>query len=170
MPVEVLIREAAPEDAAFLARLLVEVHDIHVAALPHVFRAIAADEQTTAFLREQIGDKDGQAFVAERAGAPVGYAWVRLHEAPPDPRLVPRRWVEVDTLVVVAAVRRSGVGRALMGRAHRWAAERGVTEVQVVVWGFNEGAIRFYEGLGYATARRTMRRPLVGRGEGRPDE
>jgi len=104
--------------------------------------------------------EDGQAFAAERAGEVVGYCWVRLHEAPPLPIFAPRRFAEIDTLVVVAPHRRHGVGRALVERAHRWAIERGADEVRLVVWEFNRDALRFYESLDYATSRRTMSRGL----------
>ena len=95
---EIRIREASPDDAAALAPLLVEVHALHAAALPAVFRPIAADERTAALLRAQIADASGRAFVAERGGGLAGYAWVRLHEPPPPPLFAPRRVAEVDTL------------------------------------------------------------------------
>ena len=153
---DVRIREATPDDAAALAPLLVEVHDLHAEALPAVFRPIAADERTAALLRAQVADETGRAFVAEHGDDLAGYAWVRLHEPPPSHLFVPRRVAEVDTLVVAAARRRRGIGRALVAAAHGWAARHGADEVRVVVWEFNRAAIRFYERLGYATARRTM--------------
>ena len=76
------------------------------------------------------------------------------------PLFVPRRYAEVDTLVVTKRARHQGIGRALVEHVHRWAAAEGVVEVQVVVWEFNVAAIGLYERRGYATARRTMRRPL----------
>jgi len=62
--------------------------------------------------------------------------------------------------VVAERARHQGIGRALVERAHRWAAEQGVAEVQVVAWAFNAAAIGLYEQLGYATARRTLWRAL----------
>ena len=154
------IREATVEDAKSLSGLLIEVHDAHVDALPHVFRRIEADDQTEGFLRGQIASEDGQAFVAESAGQLAGYLWIRLHEAPPIHLFIPRRYAEIDTLVVSAPFRRRGIGQALVRRAHRWAAEQGADQVQLVVYEFNQEAIRFYERLGYGTTRRTMWRSL----------
>ena len=98
--------------------------------------------------------------VAEEAGRVVGFVWVRLHRAPPLPVFRPRRYAEIDTLGVTEAARRRGVGQALVERAHGWAREQGVTEVQIVVWEFNAGAIALYEKLGYTPARRTLWRTL----------
>jgi GNAT superfamily N-acetyltransferase len=98
-------------------------------------------------------------LIAEAAAAPLGFALVTRHEARLLPIFVPRRWAEVEVLVVAAA-RGGGVGRALMVAAHDWAADQGIARVQVVVWEANAGARRFYERLGYTTSRRTMWRDL----------
>jgi len=66
----------------------------------------------------------------------------------------------IDSLAVKEGFRRSGVGRALMERAHQWARDKGVTQVELGVWEFNEGAMAFYEKLGYRPASRKMRRVL----------
>ena len=53
-----------------------------------------------------------------------------------------------------------GVGRRLMHHAEGWVREQGVAEVLLNVWEFNRRAIEFYEGLGYETVSRRMRRAL----------
>ena len=173
------IRHAADRDWGAIGALLAEINDLHAEALPQVFARIAADARTEAFARERFGAdggaEEGQVFVAEHAdtedadaeqagevlGEVLGFVWVRLHTAPPVPLFVPRRWAEVDTLVVAERARHQGIGRALVGRAHRWAAEQGVAEVQVVAWEFNAAALGLYESLGYETARRTLWRALA---------
>ena len=47
-----------------------------------------------------------------------------------------------------------------MATAERWAAERGLHEIELSVWEFNQGAIAFYTELGYVTERRKMRRVI----------
>jgi ribosomal protein S18 acetylase RimI-like enzyme len=99
-------------------------------------------------------------FVAEVGGRIAGYAAVRIADVPDTPVHAPGRRAEVDTVVVGAAFRRRGVGEALMERAHAWAAEQGVGEVELLVAEFNAAAIALYEKLGYATVYRRMFRPL----------
>jgi len=99
-------------------------------------------------------------LVAEHADAIIGFVKLRIMHALDRPIFVPRSYAEVDSLAVRAQYRRAGVGRALMERAERWAADHGLNEVELNVWEFNQGAIAFYEELGYVTERRQMRRVI----------
>jgi ribosomal protein S18 acetylase RimI-like enzyme len=154
------VRDARPGDVPALIALLVEVHDLHVAALPHIFAPIEANALTDAFLRDQLALPGSQGFVVEDAGNLVGYCWIRLYDGPPRHLFVPRRFAEIDTLVVAANHRQQGIGRALVERAHAWAAAHGADEVRIVVYEFNQEALKFYERLGYETGRRTLWRTL----------
>ncbi len=155
---EASIREGRAADAP--AQLLVEVNDLHAAALPGVFRAVGTTEETIAFLRDWTRQDNTHLLVAEGAGGPLGFALVGLSMAPAVPIFVSRRCAEVHLLVVAEAARGRGLGRTLMEHAQTWADEQGAADVRVVVWEFNERAIRFYERLGYATVRRMMWRDL----------
>src|SRR6266508_3757826 len=84
----------------------------------------------------------------------------QIFRAPERPILLPRRYAEVNNLAVHAPYRQSGVGRALLKRAEQWAAEQQLGEIELNVWEFNQGAIEFYEKLGYVTERRTMWRNI----------
>jgi diamine N-acetyltransferase len=77
------------------------------------------------------------------------------------PVVMPRRFVNIDDLVVSEHVRHQGVGQTLVERVHQWAREKGVTEVELNVWEFNTPARSLYEKLGYQTTRRIMRKPLL---------
>jgi GNAT superfamily N-acetyltransferase len=80
--------------------------------------------------------------------------------SPEIPIFVPRRYAVVDLAVVKEACRRTGVGRALMARAHEWALARGAESVELNVWEFKYDAIEFYRALGYETASRKMSKRL----------
>jgi ribosomal protein S18 acetylase RimI-like enzyme len=154
------IREARLSDVDALSALLTEVHALHVAALPHIFAPIETDAQTDALVHNHLTEEACQAFVAEDSNTLVGYCWIRRYDAPPLHLFVPRRYAEIDTLVVAETHRHRGIGGALVERAHEWAAAQGVDEVRIVVYEFNQEALRFYEKLGYETGRRTLWKAL----------
>ena len=158
MPIR--IREATAHDIPELAALQVEINDVHVQALPHIFRTIVADAQTEAFLRPLVEDEGTHLFVAEAAGRLAGYVALRLVDAPETPIHVPRRSVSLDTVVVAHAFRRRGIGAMLVEHVHSWAKDRGVNYVDLTVFEFNDAARAFYEKLGYVTVSRRMGRVL----------
>jgi len=157
---EVSIREANQEDYEGLCEVFAEVDALHREALPHVFRQPDEPARTKEFISGIVADEDAALLVAENDGEIVGLVQILIREAPDIPIMVPRRYGVIDNLAVKKGVRRSGVGRALIERAHRWAWDKGATQVELYVWEFNKEAITFYEKLGYRTASRKMWRVL----------
>jgi ribosomal protein S18 acetylase RimI-like enzyme len=157
---EYSIREATPYDYEALLSVFDEGDAHHRRALPHIFREPDGPSRSQAYLNALLADDNSAIFVAECEGQTVGVVQVALRETRDIPILVPRRYAHVDTLIVLQAYRRAGIGKALMGRAHRWAIDKGTDEVELNVWEFNVGALAFYEALGYTTTRRTLSRHL----------
>ncbi len=56
--------------------------------------------------------------------------------------------------------RKSGVGKMLVNAVLEWAETRGVKIVDLLVTGINDGAIRFYERLGFVKTGRTQAYPI----------
>jgi len=157
---EILVREARSEDYDPLTEVMEEVDAYHRQALPHIFCATVGAARSRAHIDELISNEDHALFVAERKGQVIGVVHVALRETPDIPILVPRRYVAVDTLVVSEAHRRLGIGRALMERVQRWALDKGAAQIELGVWQFNQGAIAFYEKIGYRTTNLKMTRLL----------
>jgi len=155
------IREATEEDYGELCEVFEEVDALHRVALPHVFREPVGPARSKEFISGIIANEDAALLVAEGDGRIIGLVYIIVREASDIPIVVPRRYAVIDAIVVRKRFRRSGVGRWLAERAHRWAIDKGVTQVELNVWEFNRGAIAFYERLGYTTAYRKMWRPLL---------
>lgn len=99
-------------------------------------------------LRAIAGRPDHAVFVAEAAGQVIG--WVHVYEVitPESPA-----HAEIGGLVVDAAHRKRGVGRALMERAEAWARAAGLGMVRLRSNVVRAEAHAFYEGIGYALVK-----------------
>ncbi len=86
-----------------------------------------------------------------------------IRESPEIPIFVRRRYAVIESVVVAEEHRRAGIGRGLVEKAHQWAVAEGADSIELNVWEFNQGAVEFYERLGYETASRKMSKRLMSR-------
>ena len=157
---EFSIREAVMADYEGLSEIFEEVDACHREALPHIFQKPDRIARTREYISDIITSKDAALFVAEYRGQIIGLAHVNVRESPDIPFMVPRRYAVIGDLIVRERFHRSGVGRSLVETAHQWALNKGLTEIELTVWEFNEGAIAFYDKLGFTTANRRMWKSL----------
>ena len=94
-----------------------------------------------------LEEPDGFVMIAERAGAPVGYALVSLSEGPSGWDYG-ERVADVETLAVAPTARGQGVGTQLMDAVELELRGLGIDAFRVLVIAANEDARRFYEGRG----------------------
>jgi GNAT superfamily N-acetyltransferase len=156
----ITVREAKADDYDELCQIIDQVDGLHREHLPDIFCRPPGPVREQAYILDLIADEEVGLFVAEVDGQLAGLVHVVVRETPPVPILVPRRVAIVDNLVVRGDLRRAGVGRALMDRAHRWARAQGASEAELTVYEFNEPAIAFYMSLGYETSSRRMTKRL----------
>src|SRR5919198_3430596 len=129
----ITVREATPEDAADLARML-DLFDTMGAAPDQVAAPMLTCQNV---LTTFIGELDGQ---------PVGFACLRLipHLQGDEP------YAELTDIYVDAPFRRQGVARALIAHVEA-AARAGGAGGLVLITGFdNDGAQAAYRASGYA--------------------
>ncbi len=157
---DIVVREARADDYDDLCQIIDQVDALHREHLPHIFCRPPGPARERGYVLDLIADQEVGLFVAEVDGQLAGLVHVVVREPPPVPVLVLRRVAIVDNLAVRDTLLRAGVGRALMDRAHRWACARGVAEVELTVYEFNEPAIAFYTSLGYGTSSRRMSKRL----------
>lgn len=157
---EVSIRQATAEDYNVVCDLFDEVDALHCDSLPDIFRRSTGPARELDYYLGLIADEDVGLFVAEVGGRIVGFAHAVIREAPAIPIFVPRRYAVVEGIGVTAEFRGRGIGRGLMDTVEAWARARGARSVELNVYEFNNGAIAFYESLGYGTRSRKMSKAL----------
>jgi ribosomal protein S18 acetylase RimI-like enzyme len=137
----VTIRQATPDDATELARMLDQFD--RMGATPE--QVAARMRACQSVLTTYVGEIDGQ---------PVGFACLRLvpHVQGDEP------YAELTDIYVDAQFRRQGVARALIARVEAAARAAGASEV-VIITGFdNEDAQAAYRAVGYADWALAMRK------------
>ncbi|MGW9631093.1 GNAT family N-acetyltransferase [Agromyces sp. NPDC055520] len=96
---------------------------------------------------------DGHAlFTVVADGEDAGWLWV-------GPMVNPANWFVYD-VEIHETHRRRGIGAQAMRMAEDVAREHGAEHLRLNVFGYNDPAIRLYEGLGYDTAAIHMQKVL----------
>ena len=132
-----LVRPVASRDTPALCRLAGEL------GYP------STEEQIRARLQRVLADHEHAVFVAEDSnGVVVGWVHVYINKL-----LESDARAEIGGLVADPAMRRQGIGRALMQQAEQWGRARGLQVVALRSNVKRTEAHRFYEQLGYATAK-----------------
>jgi GNAT superfamily N-acetyltransferase len=152
--VSIEIAVAGAERVDELEPLWLALHHHHrtVAAAPVVADDDASWERRRAWYLDMLAGGEDAVLIAERAGRPVGYAFLHLHHGPDDTWPVGGRWGEVVSLSVLPGERGSGVGTALLDAVDAELAARGVADLQVAVMAGNAGALRLYQRRGLVPA------------------
>ena len=160
---QIRIRHAVSDDYDAACRLWSEADALHAAQLPDLFRTTDLPARSRSAFDRNIEDTESALLLAELDDAVVALVSVHIYEQleqPDMPALVPRRYAEIEELVVADAHRRRGIATRLMGAAHGWIRNRGINEVELTVYDFNEPALRLYRKLRYSPAGRRLWRRL----------
>ena len=149
----VLIRRAEARDVSALGRFGAALVRAHHGFDPQRFLTPGPGVEAgyAHFLGTQLTAEDVAVFVAERAGAIVGYVYAGVE---------PRSWKElrdvagfIHDVVVDPEARGAGIGNRLIETAAAWLVSRGVPRLMLWTAAQNRDAQRLFERLGF---RRTM--------------
>lgn len=139
------VRQATPEDVPALVALFQELDRMQSDWRVFTPRPGFYDEVGLKY-REAMSTENAVVLVAEDEGEIVGMAYgeVRIPS-----RFSDERALELSGVVVRTGYRGRGVGRALVQEAARFAGEMGVEWVELKTFAPNQGAMAFWEGLGF---------------------
>jgi ribosomal protein S18 acetylase RimI-like enzyme len=130
-----------------------EIDELHTVIVPSFF-GWAEDRSDTAF-RRALGDPSELLLVAEDDEV-RGLAHVLLFDTPEGEGRRRVRRAHLDSLVVAAASRRRGCGRALLAASQKWAKQKGAEQLVLTVWSGNRDAERFYARLGFTQVSQVL--------------
>ena len=143
-----VIRECEPvRDRAGLRACVVELQEFERAIEPSLPKGEEMADRYLAHMLRRCAEATGRIFVAEAAGAIVGFVGVLARVVPePDEG---QAYAYVSDLIVLSDHRRKGLGRALLEHAETDARGEGARVLRVGVLARNAGAARLYRSLGF---------------------
>lgn len=136
-------------DIPALQRLYRQLDRHHVQLLPGVFQDVSGDARNSQFIERLIADEHCAFLLAETNGNVLGFASLRMADAPDYPIFRRRQYVLIEDAVVDEHYRGLGIGSKLFDAAMAWAKERGVKHIQTSVWSANAAAAKFYLSKGF---------------------
>ncbi|MBC7929572.1 MAG: GNAT family N-acetyltransferase [Rubrivivax sp.] len=144
-----LIREYRPEDRPQVEECFVELQEFERRIEPRRVEGKAVVQKYLEFMFDKCAQTEGTVFVLEDDERVVGFVsvWAKLkvnglvnEEA---------EVAYVSDLVVTAAYRGRGLGRALLQRAEDFAVAKGAKTISIGVLAENTGARKLYNDFGF---------------------
>lgn len=150
-----MVRFAEEKDLPQVNELRRQVSELHVNGRPDIFRPGFCQEMQDRVYEMWRGE-NSDVIVAERDGVICGMACVEYLTKQESPYNLERRIYYITEFGVDTACQRQGVGRELMEFMRDDARGRGYSRIELDMWTFNDGALQFYEAVGFQTFRRFL--------------
>ena len=147
------VRPARRDELTRVNELRRMVSDVHVQGRPDIFRP-GFCEALERHVYEEFDAEDSDIIVALVDGVIAGFATVQYIRRPESPYSFARDFYRVEEFGVDAAYRRQGVATALVDYMKNDAREKGFNRIELDAWAFNEGALTFYESVGFKVFRK----------------
>ncbi|MCA1707948.1 MAG: GNAT family N-acetyltransferase [Actinobacteria bacterium] len=141
------VSERDNDELAACAVLFTEMINYHAEAVPKVF-LYPGPTKTADSVAQAVRSSDG-VFVALLAGQVVGALHAVIKTTGQAPGWRERTCGYVERVFVEPGFRRRGIGRALVVGAESWLKSEGIVCVELNTWQFNEGALAFFNSVGY---------------------
>ena len=141
-------REATQDDLSAICVLGEAVNLLHWEAWPHVFVGAGDPLRHAEHWQQSIGAERSTTFVCELESKVIGFATVGVFQDTSS-LIQPEPYSRVGSVSIATQHQGKGIGRALMRHAENWARERGVEDIRLHVWDFNQRALSLYKELGY---------------------
>ena len=136
------------KDIPQLDKLLFEVHKIHSDIRPDLF-TVGEKKYTDEELERIIIDEQKPIFVAEHNGKVKGYAFCIFKQDLESKSVTNIKTLYIDDLCVDENARGKKVGTSLYNYVLQFAKDAGCYNVTLNVWAGNDGAMKFYERIGF---------------------
>lgn len=150
-----MVRYATRKDLKRVNELRKVVHEVHSDRRPDIFKdGFCKELQYLIYTLWKNDNSD--VIVALRDDEICGFACVEYIEIPESPYNLARRFYHINEFGVDEKYRRQGVATELFDFIKKEASAKNFDKIELIMWDFNENALKFYESVGFVTYRRVM--------------
>lgn len=152
---DVIVRFAKERELEQVNVLRKQVHTLHVSGRPDFFRTDGWDEIDD-LVKVRFSSEDAGVVIASLGSRIAGFAilqYAHLQETSFRPE---RNICHIEEFGVDEDYRRCGIASQIIDFIKQDASRRGLKKLELNMWEFNEGALAFYEHMGFRTYRRDL--------------
>lgn len=144
------IRKMEAKDYPSVDQLMQQLHLIHVKGRPDMYRNMEHPFSLKEF-EEKVEDEECISVLAETEEKRIaGICFVQMRNKT---NMIYKRTAYMDDLIVDERYQQQGIARLLFEEAEKEAKRLGAERLDLMVWGFNEKALKFYETMGMKPQR-----------------
>lgn len=140
---KIIVSDLKKEYAFQASTLISALHDTLVQTRQDIF--VQKEQDWEEYLISKLEDNDWIIKIALIDNKVVGVCTSQIKYCGDGEETKKRVLLFVDYIAVSKENRRNKIGSILLDEMKKSAVERGVTSLELNVWGFNAGAIQFYE-------------------------
>ncbi|XXM72372.1 GNAT family N-acetyltransferase [Lysinibacillus sphaericus] len=148
------MREAGKKDYDAIHYIQKQVRELHTKERPDHYKM--ADMTLDREYYDSLIDGDHTKVFVLEDEQPVAYSILTIKNTADRPILIPRKVAYMDDFGVDRKYRGKGVGKLFFEKIVEFAKSTGADSLELSVWEFNEGAIKFYESMNLKTKTRGM--------------
>ena len=146
MDEKVIIRKAKLNDFQGVHKLIMQVHKLHVSKRNDIYRDV--DPMNFEEFKTELSNSNNIYLIAELENKIVGICFSQMKEILNNKIMKNRKILHIEDICVDEGYQKKGIGKKLYNQIVELAKEKNIDNIELMVWGFNENAIKFYKNLG----------------------
>ncbi len=150
-----MVRSAKKDEIIFVNNIRQQVLQHHAEGRGDIFSNQFTDELKCC-INKFIHNHNADILVCVRDNVVCGMAMIEFVIKPKTPYAKERKYLHIEEFGVDKQYRRQGVGTELFNYIKALSKEKGYNRIELDMWEFNTGALKFYEAQGFNTYRRYM--------------
>ena len=142
----IIIRKAKISDFQGIHNLIMQVHKLHVNERNDIYKDV--DPMDFEEFRTELSNSNNIYLIAELENEIVGICFSQIKEISNNKIMKNRKILHIENICVDENHQKKGIGKKLYKQIVQLAKEKNIDNIELMVWGFNENAIKFYKNLG----------------------